>query len=109
MEDSEFFPKNERYVFLFVGGDNANIVDKRNKLRAMIKANLIEDAANGKDLEDDDVGSYPTKSSQQSQLSETGSTVTELGGSSGEIDGPKEGRLYGSIASQGSTPRLTPP
>ncbi|WOL08804.1 hypothetical protein Cni_G17557 [Canna indica] len=28
--------------------------------------------------EDDDVGSYPTKSSQQSQLSETGSTVTEL-------------------------------
>ncbi|WOK91786.1 rRNA-processing protein efg1 isoform X3 [Canna indica] len=48
----KFFPKNERYVSLFVGGDNANIVDKRNKLRALIKANLIEAAANGKDLEE---------------------------------------------------------
>lgn len=36
---------------LFVGGDKPDIVDKRDKLRKQIKANLIAAAASGKDLE----------------------------------------------------------
>lgn len=47
----QFFPKTEKYVSLFAGGDNPDTVDKRNKLRDQIKANLIAAAANGKDLE----------------------------------------------------------
>lgn len=47
-----FFPKTEKYVSLFAGGDNPDTVDKRNKLRDQIKANLIAAAANGKDLEE---------------------------------------------------------
>ncbi|XP_074570748.1 uncharacterized protein LOC141827413 [Curcuma longa] len=47
-----FFPKTEKYVSLFVGGDNPAIVDKRNKLRQQVKAYLIAAAANGKDLEE---------------------------------------------------------
>ncbi|WOL15262.1 hypothetical protein Cni_G24043 [Canna indica] len=46
-----FFPKTEKYVSLFVGGDNPAIAEKRNKLREQIKANLIAAAANGRDLE----------------------------------------------------------
>ncbi|KAG6532415.1 hypothetical protein ZIOFF_006258 [Zingiber officinale] len=47
-----FFPKTEKYVSLFVGGDNPAIVDKRNKLRQQVKANLIAAAASGMDLEE---------------------------------------------------------
>lgn len=47
----QFFPKSEKYVSLFIGGDNAEIIDKRNKLRKQIKANLMAAAASGKDLE----------------------------------------------------------
>ncbi|KAJ8511569.1 hypothetical protein OPV22_002003 [Ensete ventricosum] len=70
--------------------------------------------SSGSLVEDDEVGSSPIKSSQQSRLSETvrlsetGSFLSEQGGSS-EIDGSKEGRVFGSLASLGSTPRLTPP
>lgn len=64
--------------------------------------------SSGSLVEDDEVGSSPIKSSQQSRLSETGSSLSEQGGS-GEIDGSKEGRVFGSLASLGSTPRLTPP
>ncbi|URE27374.1 hypothetical protein MUK42_26202 [Musa troglodytarum] len=52
-----FFPKTEKYVSLFAGGDNPDIVDKRNKLRDQIKANLIAAAANGKDLEGSETAS----------------------------------------------------
>ncbi|KAH7661385.1 rRNA-processing protein Efg1 protein [Dioscorea alata] len=59
LEYVRFFPKSEKYVSLFVGGDKPDIVDKRDKLRKQIKANLIAAAASGKDLEetasDDDV------------------------------------------------------
>lgn len=34
-----------------MGGDEAEIVEKRNNLRKQIKANLIAAAASGKDLE----------------------------------------------------------
>ncbi|XP_074568707.1 uncharacterized protein LOC141825221 [Curcuma longa] len=47
-----FFPKNERYVSLLVGGDNPKIVEKRNQLRDQIKANLVEAASNGEDLKE---------------------------------------------------------
>lgn len=47
----QFFPKSEKYVSLFIGGDDAEIIDKRSKLRKQIKANLMAAAASGKDLE----------------------------------------------------------
>lgn len=47
----QFFPKTEKYVSLFIGGDDTDIVDRRNRLRKQIKANIIAAAASGKDLE----------------------------------------------------------
>ncbi|MBA0813124.1 hypothetical protein Gohar_027004, partial [Gossypium harknessii] len=47
-----FFPKTEKYVSLFTGGDDSDIVDRRNRLRKQIKANLIAAAASGKDMEE---------------------------------------------------------
>lgn len=47
----QFFPKTEKYVALFTGGDDSEMIDKRNRLREQIKANLVAAAANGKDLE----------------------------------------------------------
>ncbi|KAH6768515.1 rRNA-processing EFG1-like protein [Perilla frutescens var. hirtella] len=52
LEYVKFFPKTEKYVPLYVGGDEAEIMDKRIALRKLIKANLIAAAANGKDLEE---------------------------------------------------------
>ncbi|KAL6532398.1 hypothetical protein OROGR_014368 [Orobanche gracilis] len=49
---SRFFPKTEKYVPLFMGGDETEIVEKRKSLRKQIKANLIAAAASGKDLEE---------------------------------------------------------
>lgn len=47
----QFFPKNEKYVSLFTGGENSDTVEKRNKWRQQIKDNLMEAAASGKELE----------------------------------------------------------
>lgn len=47
----QFFPKTEKYVPLFIGVDDSDMIEKRNKLRKQIKANLIAAAASGKDLE----------------------------------------------------------
>lgn len=52
LEYVRFFPKTEKYVSLFVGGDAPPTVNKRNKLREEIKANLVAAAASGKDLEE---------------------------------------------------------
>lgn len=52
LEYVRFFPKMERYVSLFSGGDSEELVERRNKLRKQIKANLIAAAASGKDLEE---------------------------------------------------------
>uniref|UniRef100_A0A5B6Z8A3 rRNA-processing protein EFG1 n=1 Tax=Davidia involucrata TaxID=16924 RepID=A0A5B6Z8A3_DAVIN len=52
LEYVRFFPKTEKYVALFMGGDDTEIVDRRNRLRKQIKANLIAAAASGKDLEE---------------------------------------------------------
>ncbi|WVY95788.1 hypothetical protein V8G54_027939 [Vigna mungo] len=46
-----YFPKNEKYVPLFTGGDDSEIVDRRNGLRKQIEDRLIAAAASGKDLE----------------------------------------------------------
>ncbi|KAG6766182.1 hypothetical protein POTOM_030251 [Populus tomentosa] len=51
LEYVRFFPKTEKYVSLFTGGDDSDIVDRRNRLRKQIKANLVAAAASGKDLE----------------------------------------------------------
>ncbi|MBA0869816.1 hypothetical protein Goshw_003567 [Gossypium schwendimanii] len=52
LEYVRFFPKTEKYVSLFTGGDDSDIVDRRNRLRKQIKANLIAAAASGKDMEE---------------------------------------------------------
>ncbi|KAJ9700523.1 hypothetical protein PVL29_006033 [Vitis rotundifolia] len=52
LEYVRFFPKTEKYVSLFIGGDDTDIVDRRNRLRKQIKANIIAAAASGKDLEE---------------------------------------------------------
>ncbi|KAG8061433.1 hypothetical protein GUJ93_ZPchr0003g17145 [Zizania palustris] len=52
LEYVRFFPKNEKYVSLFSGGNNPDILEKRNKWRKQIKENLMVAAASGKDLEE---------------------------------------------------------
>ncbi|XWS39227.1 hypothetical protein CRYUN_Cryun18bG0032400 [Craigia yunnanensis] len=52
LEYVRFFPKTEKYVSLFTGGDDSEVVDRRNRLRKQIKANLVAAAASGKDLEE---------------------------------------------------------
>uniref|UniRef100_A0A0C9S8R6 rRNA-processing protein EFG1 n=1 Tax=Wollemia nobilis TaxID=56998 RepID=A0A0C9S8R6_9CONI len=52
LEYVRFFPKTEKYVSLFMGGDEPELVAKRNKLRELIKANLVAAAASGVDLEE---------------------------------------------------------
>lgn len=52
LEYVRFFPKTEKYVSLFIGGDDAETVDKRNHLREKIKTNIVAAAASGKDLEE---------------------------------------------------------
>lgn len=47
----QYFPKTEKYVPLFTGGDDSEIVDTRNRLRKQIEDRLIAAAASGKDLE----------------------------------------------------------
>lgn len=51
----QFFPKTEKYVALYTNNDDQVVVDKRNRLREQIKANLVAAAASGKDLEGDDL------------------------------------------------------
>ncbi|XP_015573506.1 rRNA-processing protein EFG1 isoform X2 [Ricinus communis] len=52
LEYVRFFPKTEKYVSLFTGGEDSDMVDRRNRLRKQIKANLIAAAASGKDMEE---------------------------------------------------------
>jgi hypothetical protein len=48
----QFFPKTEKYVSLFMGSEDEQVVAKRNDLRERIKANLLAAAAAGVDLEE---------------------------------------------------------
>lgn len=52
LEYVRFFPKTEKYLSLFMGGNDPELVAKRNKLRELIKANRAAAAASGIDLEE---------------------------------------------------------
>ncbi|GAB2288067.1 hypothetical protein Dimus_022411, partial [Dionaea muscipula] len=52
LEYVRFFPKTEKYISLFSGGEDAETIDRRNRLRKQIKANIMRAAASGKDLEE---------------------------------------------------------
>ncbi|CAM6027485.1 unnamed protein product [Sphagnum balticum] len=52
LEYVRFFPKTEKYVSLFMGSEDEQVVTKRNVLRDRIKANLLAAAATGVDLEE---------------------------------------------------------
>ncbi|XP_022760218.1 rRNA-processing protein efg1-like isoform X2 [Durio zibethinus] len=52
LEYVRFFPKTEKYISLFTGGDDSDVVDRRNRMRKQIKASLVAAAACGKDLEE---------------------------------------------------------
>ncbi|XP_039043979.1 rRNA-processing protein EFG1-like isoform X2 [Hibiscus syriacus] len=52
LEYVRFFPKTEKYVSLFMGCDDSEVVDRRNRLRTQIKANVVAAAASGKDMEE---------------------------------------------------------
>ncbi|CAF1987852.1 unnamed protein product [Brassica oleracea var. botrytis] len=52
LEYVRFFPKNEKYVSLFTGAEDSEVVEKRSKMRKQIKANIIVAAASGKELEE---------------------------------------------------------
>ena len=47
----QFFPKNEKYVSLFTGAEDSEVVEKRSRMRKQIKANIIVAAASGKELD----------------------------------------------------------
>lgn len=52
LEYVRFFPKTEKYISLFTGGDDELVIAQRNKLRGQIKANLATAAASGVELEE---------------------------------------------------------
>jgi len=52
LEYVRFFPKTEKYISLFMGSEDEQVVTKRNVLRDRIKANLLAAAATGVDLEE---------------------------------------------------------
>ncbi|XP_057871602.2 rRNA-processing protein EFG1 isoform X2 [Cryptomeria japonica] len=52
LEYVRFFPKTEKYISIFMGVNDPELVGKRNKLREQIKANLAAAAASGVDLEE---------------------------------------------------------
>lgn len=47
----QFFPKTEKYISLFMGNEDQEVVTKRSELRERIRANLLAAAAAGLDLE----------------------------------------------------------
>ncbi|PPR96421.1 hypothetical protein GOBAR_AA24248 [Gossypium barbadense] len=75
LEYVRFFPKTEKYVSLFTGGDDSDIVDRRNRLRKQIKANLIAAAASGKDMEDDE---WTDKSTREQASSASGKAASGM-------------------------------
>ncbi|KAI3957536.1 hypothetical protein MKX01_001895 [Papaver californicum] len=52
LEYVKFFPKTEKYVPLFSGGNDPDVVERRNLLRQQIKGNIVDAAASGRDLEE---------------------------------------------------------
>ncbi|KAL1803995.1 rRNA-processing protein EFG1 [Daucus carota subsp. sativus] len=83
LEYVRFFPKKEKYVPLFMGGDDTETVDRRNVLRKQIKANIIAAAASGKDLEE-------TGSEDDGHLDPSEDDFFLIGSSSDEADADDE-------------------
>ncbi|MCL7037682.1 hypothetical protein MKW94_013520 [Papaver nudicaule] len=52
LEYVKFFPKSEKYLPLFSGGNDPDVVERRNVFRQQIKANILDAAASGRDLEE---------------------------------------------------------
>ncbi|KAH7302203.1 hypothetical protein KP509_23G060600 [Ceratopteris richardii] len=59
LEYVRFFPRSEKYVSLFIGNEDMEVIAKRNKLREQIKANIAAAAASGVDLEETDIDNVP--------------------------------------------------
>ncbi|XP_012569811.1 uncharacterized protein [Cicer arietinum] len=78
-----YFPKNEKYVPLFSGSDDPEIVDRRNGLRKQIEDRLTAAAATGKDLEE-------TGSEDDGHLDLTDDDFFLAGSSSDEADADDE-------------------
>ncbi|XP_010441993.1 PREDICTED: rRNA-processing protein efg1 [Camelina sativa] len=83
LEYVRFFPKNEKYVSLFTGGEDSEVVEKRGKLRKQIKAHKIVAAASGKELEE-------TGSEDDGLLDLSDDDFFDKGSSSDEADADDE-------------------
>lgn len=83
LEYVRFFPKTEKYVSLFTGGDDRIVVEQRNKLRGQIKANLAAAAAAGVEPEE-------TGSEDDGALDESEDEFFLAGSSSDDADADDE-------------------
>ncbi|CAA7024611.1 unnamed protein product [Microthlaspi erraticum] len=83
LEYVRFFPKNEKYVSLFTGAEDSEVVEKRSKMRKQIKANIIVAAASGKELEE-------TGSEDDGLLDLSDDDFFDKGSSSDEADADDE-------------------
>uniref|UniRef100_A0A1J3J5D7 rRNA-processing protein EFG1 n=1 Tax=Noccaea caerulescens TaxID=107243 RepID=A0A1J3J5D7_NOCCA len=83
LEYVRFFPKNEKYVSLFTGAEDSEVIEKRSKMRKQIKANIIVAAASGKELEE-------TGSEDDGLLDLSDDDFFDKGSSSDEADADDE-------------------
>ncbi|KAF3596231.1 hypothetical protein DY000_02024314 [Brassica cretica] len=83
LEYVRFFPKNEKYVSLFTGAEDSEVVEKRSRMRKQIKANIIVAAASGKELEE-------TGSEDDGLLDLSDDDFFDKGSSSDEADADDE-------------------
>ncbi|CAI9118317.1 OLC1v1019874C1 [Oldenlandia corymbosa var. corymbosa] len=84
LEYVRFFPKDEEYVPLFTGGEGVEITEKRNSLRKLVKAKLVDAAANGRDVEE-------TGSEEDGLLDPSDDDFFLSGSSSDDADADDEG------------------
>uniref|UniRef100_M4EY03 rRNA-processing protein EFG1 n=1 Tax=Brassica campestris TaxID=3711 RepID=M4EY03_BRACM len=83
LEYVRFFPKNEKYVSLFTGAEDSEVIERRSKMRKQIKANIIVAAASGKELEE-------TGSEDDGLLDLSDDDFFDKGSSSDEADADDE-------------------
>ncbi|CAN7043149.1 unnamed protein product, partial [Brassica rapa subsp. trilocularis] len=83
LEYVRFFPKNEKYVSLFTGAEDSEVIERRSKMRKQIKANIIVAAASGKELEE-------TGSEDDGLLELSDDDFFDKGSSSDEADADDE-------------------
>ncbi|ESQ44657.1 hypothetical protein EUTSA_v10003245mg [Eutrema salsugineum] len=83
LEYVRFFPKNEKYVSLFTGAEDSDVIERRSKMRKQIKANIIVAAASGKELEE-------TGSEDDGLLDLSDDDFFDKGSSSDEADADDE-------------------